>query len=58
MCLPFCHKWKTVDVSISRTYAPDSDGTDLPISIHRIIQQQCEKCGKEVVRRFKTSIYG
>jgi hypothetical protein len=51
----FCkHKWTTLERRYSKVYEEgDNADTALPIRIYAIGRQQCEKCGKEVMRKYR-----
>lgn len=52
MCLPWSHKWKTIEQWDTETW-DDYVSYKHPAKLERCIQQQCEHCGKEILRRYK-----
>lgn len=49
MCLPWNHKWETVQKDVIGV----RDDRDLLIEQKLIIQQRCIHCGKEIVRKYR-----
>lgn len=51
----FCrHKWKTIQGYNKPVYTPEADPeVDLPIRHYQIVEQQCELCGKQIVRKYR-----
>lgn len=46
------HKWKTLEKNTSRMFESESD--ELPVRVYVNVNQQCEKCGKEIIKRYRT----
>lgn len=60
MCLPWNHKWETLDHCQTAVWDVDSYGNqigDRPSSIYQVITQRCNidlgGCGKEIVRKYR-----
>lgn len=56
MCLPWNHKWETIERTSANVYDTDYYGYqigDRPSGVVKIITQRCTHCGKEIVRKYR-----